>query len=97
MSELEKAILEHPQIPMLRKAFIQDGLQTSVEGYLAHIGQILQYYKYEARREEMTKHDRELAETFIKFIATHLLKDFKEIMSKADFDEQTIKLFGRGE
>jgi len=97
MSELEKAILEHPQIPMLRKAFIQDGLQTSVEGYLAHIGEIFRDFKYESSRADMYKHDRELAETFIKFIATHLLKDFKEIMSKADFDEQTIKLFGRGE
>ena len=72
MSELEKAILKHPQIPVLKKAFIQDGLQTSVEGYLAHIGEIFRDYKYEARRADMYKHDRELAETFIKFIAIHL-------------------------
>lgn len=95
MSELEKAILKHPQIPVLKKAFIQDGLQTSVEGYLNYIGKLLQNYVYEFKREEMTRHDRELVDTFIKFIATHLLTDFKEVMQKADFDKQTIDMIGR--
>ena len=95
--ELEKAILEHPQINVLKKAFIQDGLQTSIEGYLEHLGEILSDHKFQFRREKMSREDVELVDTFIKFIATHLLRDFKEVMSKADFEKQTINMMGREE
>lgn len=95
--ELEKAILNHPQINVLKKSFIQDGLQTAVEGYLDHLGETLQNNKYEWRRKDFSKEDRELVDTFIKFIATHLLRDFKEVMNKADFTKQTINMMGREE